>query len=142
MSLTRREFAMATASGLSLFSFTANARRDDLTLHTGSLRHAHLELPCGPYTRAIVAHIVSRAADAIGLPVPESATALGTSLRAERLPAAFVLTCVYPGGLRLIVRASNLHLGVPELTLRGQRSDLELRYSNEHDEFQPVSRLS
>ena len=142
MSLTRREFVMASASGLSLFSFTANARCDYFTFHTDSLRHAHLELPSGPYTRATLAHIVSRAADAAGLSAPESATALGVTLQTDPFPATFVLTCIYPGDLRLNVRASNIHQGSPELTLRGQRSDLDLHYSIESDDFQPVSSLS
>lgn len=142
MSLTRREFAMATASGLSLFSFSATAHIAHPISPTAALRHAHLELPAGPYTRASLSHLISRAADAIGLPAPDSATALGTSLSADLFPLAFALSCVYHSGLRFNVRASTLHGGTPELTLRGEVADLTLHFSTAHDAFRVSSPLS
>ncbi len=117
MELTRREFAAATAGGLSLFSFGAGA----VAPPVGDVRHVHLELPAGPYTRAELAGTIADVAGALGLPAPESATALGTTLRAETYPAEFALSLRYPDEVRVVVRATRTHTGSPQLTLRGDR---------------------
>lgn len=125
MQLTRREFAAATAGGLSLFSFGAMAAvpRGDV------VRHAHLELPAGPYPHETLSTLVAHAAQAAGYGEPQSWSALGVPEDASVFSTAFVLTLRFPGERLLVVRASQQHAGTPALTLRGQRSATELRYS-------------
>lgn len=131
MQLTRREFAAATAGGLSLFSFAAAPAVADETI-----RHAHLELPAGPYARAEISRLVACAADVAGLPAPDAITALGTRPEAAEFPKTFVLTLQF-SGTALVVRASQQHVGAPELTLRGKHFAFDLRYSQKRIAFQP-----
>ena len=123
MQLTRREFAAATASGLSLFSFAgaAEAPRAD------RIRYAHLELPMGPYSREALARIVARAGETLGLSAPESATALGATIHDVTFPAEFALTLMYPEGLRMMVRASKAYTAAPGLTVRADHRTMDYR---------------
>lgn len=135
MHLTRREFASttvaaATAGGLSLFSWQAT-----LAVSVEPVRHAHLELPAGPYTRAELSKRIASAAQATGYAEPVSVTALGTELTAETFPAQFALTLCFPSGT-IVVRASQ-RTHAPELTLRGQHTCTELRYSECDETFCP-----
>ncbi len=130
MQLTRREFAAATAGGLSLFSFAARAYASPSPLAgmaagVGGLRHIHLELPAGPYTRAALSRIVSGVAESLRLPASESASALGTAFDAETFPAEFALSVRYPQNVRLVIRATRAHSGTPQLTLRGSHGTTE-----------------
>lgn len=121
MELTRREFAAATAGGLSVFSYVARAN----VSRAESIRYAHMELPAGPYSREALARIVAAAGDVLGLSAPESATALGAAVHDETFPAEFALTLVYPDGIRMMVRVSKAHITVPELTVRGDRRTID-----------------
>ncbi len=121
MQLTRREFAAATAGGLSLFSFAARASTPGL----GDLRHIHIELPAGPYDRGEVSRLVSEVVASLGLPAPESASALGTALEAGIFPAEFALSVRYPQNVRLVIRATRAYSGTPQLTLRGSLGTTE-----------------
>ncbi len=125
MQLTRREFAAATAGGLSLFSWPAVAR----AAAAEPVRHAHLELPAGPYTRTELSKLIACAAEAAGYAEPLAINALGVKVSSADYPATFALTIQFPEARVLNIRASQLHAGVPELTLRGQRTSTELRYS-------------
>lgn len=126
MNLTRREFAAATAGGLSLFSFVATADRP----RADRVRHAHAELPAGPYPREVLARIVAQAGGVLGLSAPESATVLGAALHDVTFPAEFALTLVYPEGLGMVIRASRAHTGAPELTVRGDRGRIDYRFED------------
>jgi hypothetical protein len=130
MHLTRREFAAATAGGLSLFVFgpvlASTPARSISAL--GPVRHAHIELPAGPYTRAEVARIAARAAALMGRPAPETITLLGNADTPGSLPTNFAMTCTYTDGCKLVIRATTSHTGDAELTIQGQRNRLDLRY--------------
>lgn len=131
MQLTRREFASTTAGGLSLFSWGTNAA----AIARETVRHAHLELPAGPYSRTELSRLTAAAAHAAGYANPTSATALGAELTAEAFPAQFALTLHFPGAT-LVVRASR-NASTPELTLRGKRETIELRYMADDEAFRP-----
>jgi len=128
MKLTRREFAAAAAGGLSPLLFPRPARAANPVAHLGAIRYAHLELPAGPYPRREIAQLASEAASSLGFPAPAEITVLGPKIAAEHYPETFALTCIYPDGKRLAIRATPSHTGAPELTVRGQRNSLDLRY--------------